>query len=450
MPSARSFTFLDWLLFLVILAAGIGVRYWYVTEYALAPAGEGTPAPALRQVQSPSVDPIKPAGPTHVFFRDFLDKLVEDQLHGRFTTEEVNRWLQIGLGGLTAALCYALAWRAFGGSPVVGLFAGVFYVLSPLAIINVAELQDGVVTSFVMMLALVTGARAGQKGGALTSFVYGLSLAGLVLLRLTLLPFAFVGILWFMLRSRRISLGWLCALLAFLGFGLGVAQWIVKNYQEAQDPLPIVDTTWWHLWVGNNPKATGGPITGDLKDVVGEDRLKQLESDTADKEVHKHQLLTDEVVKEITSHPLQTFERRLAAAGRFFTGLSTWNEAQSIVANAPTSDVEADRSAFFQKLLEPGTIFYVTYGTLILALLGWRWSYGWHRSSMPLQLALIWAPLPYVIGHAELLHGPRLPLDGPLYCLAALALACVIPGIGNRLLRGETAVATEESEPAKP
>ncbi len=79
---------------------------------------------------------------------------------------------------------------------------------------------------------------------------------------------------------------------------------------------------------------------------------------------------------------------------------------------------------------------------LLLALLGWRWTYAWRRSAMPLTLALIWIPLPYVLSHAEALSGPRLPLDGVLLCYAAFALAGLFAG-RERLWAGEDAGGAE-------
>ena len=63
---------------------------------------------------------------------------------------------------------------------------------------------------------------------------------------------------------------------------------------------------------------------------------------------------------------------------------------------------------------------------------------------MPLSLAAIWIPLPYVLGHAEALSGPRLPLDGVLLCYAAFALACLLPARW-RLWAGESAVAADSA-----
>jgi hypothetical protein len=70
----------------------------------------------------------------------------------------------------------------------------------------------------------------------------------------------------------------------------------------------------------------------------------------------------------------------------------------------------------------------------VLALLGWRWSYGWRWESAIATLATLWIPLPYILSHAEGLSGPRLPLDGVLLTYAAFALACLIPGINGPLL----------------
>ena len=76
-----------------------------------------------------------------------------------------------------------------------------------------------------------------------------------------------------------------------------------------------------------------------------------------------------------------------------------------------------------------GVIFgWTVFVVAVLAALGWRWSYGWRAESMPAVLAMIWIPLPYILSHAEMLSGPRLPLDGVLLCYAAFALALLRAG----------------------
>jgi hypothetical protein len=74
---------------------------------------------------------------------------------------------------------------------------------------------------------------------------------------------------------------------------------------------------------------------------------------------------------------------------------------------------------------------------LLLGVLGWRWSHGWRLAAMPSSLAVMWLPLPYLLSHAEALHGPRLPLDGVLLSYAALAIVWLLPGVGAAVRQGE-------------
>src|SRR5262249_60765258 len=87
----------------------------------------------------------------------------------------------------------------------------------------------------------------------------------------------------------------------------------------------------------------------------------------------------------------------------------------------------------------PMTLQATLLAVLALAFLGWRWSYGWRWEGMPLMLTMVWVPLPYILGHAEGLSGPRLPLDGALICYAAVALVGLIPGLNSTLLEPQDA-----------
>src|SRR5262249_10639358 len=159
-------------------------------------------------------------------------------------------------------LYFLFARRAFG-SALVAVLAGLFCALHPFWVVSAAELEDGTVAAFLLGLAVWLGARGGQSGGALTSLLYGLVLAGLALVRAALLPFVFVAVLWSLWRCRSLPRGWLYALLAFLGFANALVPWTVRNYQLDEDVVPVVDTAWWHLWIGNSPGATGGAETAD-------------------------------------------------------------------------------------------------------------------------------------------------------------------------------------------
>ncbi len=86
-----------------------------------------------------------------------------------------------------------------------------------------------------------------------------------------------------------------------------------------------------------------------------------------------------------------------------------------------------------------GILYGSLLGMLVLGVLGWRWTYAWRHLALPSSLAVVWIPLPYILGHAESLAGPRLPLDGVLLSYAAFALVCLVPGKNRALFQGPIA-----------
>jgi hypothetical protein len=336
------------------------------------------------------------------------------------------RWIQVGLGTLTAGLYFLFARRAFH-SLLVGTLAGLFCALHPFWVFNTPAIDDGVLASFGLGLCLWLGARAAQTGGALSSLLFGLGLAGLALVRAALLPFAFLSVGWFLLRTRRADRGWLCALVAFLGFAGGLAPWTVRNWQVFEEPVPVVDSAHYHLWVGNNPDATGGPVTeAALKAASAKDLAKVT------KQTDRYAKLGSLWWEEVQAHPVETVRRRIWA-GLFFVFGEKWFTGNQLTEDISTADQPMPEwlGTSYVQLLQGSLL-----GMLLLSFLGWRWSYGWRYESMPAALAMVWVSLPYLISHAEGLSGPRLPLDGVLLTYAAFALACCIPGIGRDLLDG--------------
>lgn len=431
MAAARRFSLLDWLLFLLVLVAAGGARTWYLCEYAdcgLAPRN------AVLHVQATTESVIPPVAPGYRVCHDLIEQSVEQYAADQMESRQAIRWFHVVLGALTAGFCFLLARRAFTSS-FVGLLAGLFYAADPFAVIATGEMGDGVLVGFLLMLALALGARAGQQGGALTSYLYGLSLAGLSLLRLATAPFAVVAILWFLLRSRELKFGWFYAILAFLGFISGLAPWGVQTYQDRHAPPPVVDAAWARIWEGNNPAATGGPMGADPVEILGPNRYKTLQDATR---TDRYEEFTEDVLKEVSERPFETVQRRVVATWYFFTGKGDFSR---------TGLIDMSRATMLPPEWVPDALYCTLFGMLFLALIGWRWSYVWRHQSMPLQLAVFWIPLPYILSHADRLHGLRLPLDGPLLCLAALTIGCVLPGLGGRLLRGEEPAAEEEESP---
>ncbi len=349
--------------------------------------------------------------------------------------ELIVRWIQCGLGALTAGFYFLFARRAFR-SLTAGLLTGLLCALYPFWVVNTAALDDGALVSLLVSLVMFTGARAGQTGGPFSSLIHGLTLAATALVRASLLPFAFVGLAWFLLRSRRLPSGWLAALLAFLGFVIGVAPWTVRNWQEFNEPIPIVDSAYLHLWMGNNPQADGGTV--DPRDVLPADEVRKLIDDK--KQPERYARLGHVVWDDLRNDPPAVAQHRFQAGLAFFFGAPERPAASTGAPRMRVVDAARPTADDHNALLSSDTLFFWTLlGVMALAFLGWRWSYGWHAESMPAALAMFWIPLPYILSHAEVLSGPRLPLDGVLLCYAAFALLCLVPGVRRYFLDGAMA-----------
>jgi 4-amino-4-deoxy-L-arabinose transferase-like glycosyltransferase len=351
------------------------------------------------------------------------------------------RWLQVALGTLTAGLYFLVGRRAFQ-SRTVGVVAGLLCALHPFWIVSCAEIEDGVLASFLLGLALWLGVRAGQSGGAFTALLYGVTLAGLALTRAALLPFAFLAVLWFVFRCRSLPRGWLFALLAFLGFANGLVPWGMRNFQATQQIVPVVDSVWLHLWIGNNPRATGGPQSETvLLQALADERGKRVDQVATEmgvfQQTDRYGRLSDDVVNEVQRNKVATIQRRYGAALAFVFGEKWFADRR------PWRENDSEAPEWVSNVAPPVLLVWLL-GFLLLAALGWRWSYAWAKQSMPIALAVIWIPLPYVLSHAESLHGPRLPIDGVLLCFAAVALVGLIPRVGTALRRGPGEVVKPE------
>jgi hypothetical protein len=341
------------------------------------------------------------------------------------------RWGQCVLGALTAGLYFLFARRAFG-SRFVATLSGIFCALYPFWVIDTATLDDGVLATFLLAAALFFGVRASQSSAALSSLLYGLALVALALVRAALLPFAAVALLWFLLRCRTIAQGWLCALLGFLGFVIGFTPWVVYNWQRFHEVVPVVDSTYAALWAGNHRDATGGPAGPlDWARIRFESDLAHLTRRQRDA------VFEDRIAAELQRDQVEAVRHRLNAGLFFFFGQRWFEDGQ--LADA----VDPERAPEWLTRAYPGALAGSLLAVLVLGVLGWRWSYGWRFSAMPSSLAVMWIPLPYVLGHAEQLSGPRLPLDGVLLTYVAFVVGCCVPGVSRWLLAGERLVARE-------
>jgi hypothetical protein len=445
----RRFGLPDVLLLVAVLAAAGGARAWYLLDQADGAANNGP----IRVQDNRSrelaelVDNLRSGkgfvshapfsegpevtahtSPGYPFLLAWIADWTEDWVDDWHV---VVRWFQCGLGTLTAGLYFLFVRRAFQSLPAA-MLAGLLCALHPFWVFNTADINDGVVTTFLLAAAVLLGARGCQASGPTSSLFFGFSLAALALVRAPLLPFAGVAMLWFLGRCRSIKRGWLCALLAFLGFTNGLVPWTLRNFKQFGDVIPIVDSAYFHLWVGNHAEVEGLPVDWWM------DFSRSGESHPPPKKFEdlsrisnqrdRYNSLGPQLLETIQQEPGGTIQRRLVSGVAFVFG-GNWFDLDHRVAQG-------------EPIFE-GWLLGSLLAMLLLGVLGWRWSYAWRRESMPLSLAVIWIPLPYFLSHAEALSGPRLPLDGALLCYAAVALAGItawcVPGSKRTLLEGPPA-----------
>ncbi len=444
MTELRRFSAADLLLLLLVLLVAVGTRAGYVfyaadggqTNGPLAVQDEAVDTTEVHQLTqsikdsnlfmakapfAADVEQTAHTSPGYPYFLAGVSYLAEGSQR-----DALVRWIQVGLGTLTAGLYFLFARRAFH-SLLVATLTGLFCALHPFWVFDTPAIADGVLACFGLGMCLWLGARAAQTGGALSSLLFGLFLAGLSLVRAALLPFAFLAIGWFLLRTRRVERGWLCALVAFLGFAGGLAPWTVRNWQVFEEPVPIVDSAHYHLWVGSNPHATGGPVSDAA---LEEPQTKDLSKVT--KQTERYAKLANLWWNEVQDNPVETVRRRISA-GLYFVFGEQWFSNKQLADDLATADHPMPEwlGISYAQLLQTTLLL-----LLLLSFLGWRWTYGWRYESMPAALAMIWVPLPYLLSHAERLAGPRLPLDGVLLTYAAFTFACWVPSLGRDLLEG--------------
>lgn len=439
MPGPRRFSAADLLLLVLVVAAAGAARGWYLSACCANATTEGPfrvqddwhaerdeLVANLRDRGEFTARAPLAAGDEKTahtsFVYPWLLSAVDRAASDLAISYQRVRWGQAALGALAAGLYFLFARRAFR-SGAVALLAGLFCALHPYWVVNVAEISDGVLASFLLALCLFLGVRAGQRGGALTSLLYGLGLAALASVRPALLPFAFVAALWFLWRCQRLASGWMYAVLGFLGFVMGLTPWLTRNFETFRDVTPIVDSAFLHLWEGNNPRATGGPQTEeDMRRALDDIKPGRADELTRMSQPERYRSLAHDVADEVSRMPGTTCQRRLRAAVGFFVG-DQWLTDSRLVGEYPPLLAESpewiERAA---PALFAGSLLFM----LVAGAVGWRWSYAWRLDAMPSSLAPFWVLLPYLLTHSEALQGPRLPLDGVLLCYAALTLVALV------------------------
>jgi Dolichyl-phosphate-mannose-protein mannosyltransferase len=437
MRETPQFTLLTLFTVLLVLSCAVGVRVWYLV--ACCDHGRSAPPLLVQGENKTELDQLAANIAERSFWVGCATPLgAKEELTAHVApgypmlvggiaslqkedTDTIVRWLQCVLGSLTAVCYFFFARRAFH-STVIGTLAGLMAAFHPFWIINTAELNDGVLTTFLLGASLMFGTRAGHTGGAFSGFLFGLTLAALCLVRAVMLPFAVLGMLWFLWCCRKFPLGWFAAIMFLFGFINGLVPWFVHCYRVFDRPVPIADSTYLHLWMGNNPNATGSSMDEQtLRNSLPPARLHQLLEEP--NQAKRYDLLMHDIAEEIQEHPTAAITRRFNA-GLYFLFGAHWFQNQQFAVEGPNNDMPEELKPRVDNILSASLLI-----LFALAFLGWRLSHTWRDYARLGTIAALVIPLPYLVTHAEALSGPRLPYDGVLLCFAAFALASFIPGL---------------------
>src|SRR5262249_38742869 len=141
-----------------------------------------------------------------------------------------------------------------------------------------------------------------------------------------------------------------------------------------------------HLWAGNNPDADGGPLTPKMLGGAPQDLKKVKE------QPERYARLAGPVWEEVRNHPAEALRRRLRAGLAFVFGARWFRDGHLAEETSPGGAMPGWLAGCYEAVLH-GTLL----ALLVLAALGWRWTYGWRRESLPAALAMVWVPLPYIL-----------------------------------------------------
>jgi 4-amino-4-deoxy-L-arabinose transferase-like glycosyltransferase len=222
------------------------------------------------------------------------------------------RLLNALLGGVSIALCYAVAAEAGAGRTGRLLAAAMWALYLPASVYAVYLLKENLMTPLMLglvwcalRLAKQPSAPVGLACGVLFGLLALTGNAGLCLVAPVLLALAFTpaGL------PRKLSL----ALVILVSASLIAAPWLVRNMRLLG--APVLNTNGgFNLYLGNNPAATG--LFVSIADTPRGPTWKALRKNG---EIQASETLKKEAIAWIQAHPSEFLNLAVRKAGYFWT-----------------------------------------------------------------------------------------------------------------------------------
>jgi hypothetical protein len=179
--------------------------------------------------------------------------------------------------------------------------------------------------------------------------------------------------------------------------------------------------------MGNNAFATGATLDEKtLRQSLPPDVLTKLLAEP--EQPRRYAQLGPELFAAVTDDPGAALGHRIDSAVCFCLG-EHWLRERRFAVSGPGAD-GPEAPPWIADTVETSLRASILI-VLLIGVLGWRISAAWAWRSRLAALAVVWVPLPYILGHAGALSGPRLPLDGVLLCYVAFVLAYLLPGFAR-------------------
>ena len=188
----------------------------------------------------------------------------------------VAQFLNVVLGVCSVWLGYNLARRVFGSD--AGTWAGILLAVYPLLLYYTGQLLTETLFVFLLALGLWSLLRLQRSAPWASLILPGIIFGLAALTRPTALPIAFLVAVWLGVTRRSDRIQPILRVAAFfLGVGLAIAPWTIRNHVVFRRFVPLTSLGGWSLYIANHP-GVQGTLDDNLNRTVAEfDVLPELE-----------------------------------------------------------------------------------------------------------------------------------------------------------------------------